>query len=58
MHYLIHHLSEGKMQLLSPEELDPMEQEAYAVRGEKFLRERSILKRELSRLTGLPIPQI
>lgn len=58
MHYLIHHLSEGKMQLLRPEELDPREQEAYAVRGEKFLRERSILKRELSRLTGLPIPQI
>ena len=58
MHYIIHHLNVGKVQLLHPDELDAKEREAYAVRGEPFLRERSILKHELARLTGLPAPQI
>lgn len=58
MHYLLYNMTETKVQLLRPEELDATEQTAYAKRGELFLKERSILRHELARHTGIPAAQV
>lgn len=60
MHYLVYHLSSPTpdLQLLSPADLDTTEQAAYARRGERYLRERTLLKRELERLCGIPAREI
>lgn len=58
MHYLVYNLNTATAELLSPAELDEREQAAYARRGERYLRMRSLLKRELARLTGAPASAI
>lgn len=52
MHYLVYHLSHTQAPLLDPAVLDPTEQAAYARRGERYLLERTLLRRELARLCG------
>lgn len=52
MHYLVYNLSHIRGPLLSADALDATEQEAYARRGEPYLKERTLLRRELARLTG------
>lgn len=58
MHYLVYHLESAETSLLHPEQLDPTEREAHAVRGERFLKERSLLRHALERLTGIPAEHI
>lgn len=58
MHYLIYHADSPCPPLLKPDELDAVEQEAFSRRGESYLRIRSILKRELARLSGVPAESI
>ena len=58
MHYLIYQLDEPCPTLLSPETLDPTEQEAYRRRGKRYLHIRTLLKRELSRHSGEPAERI
>lgn len=58
MHYLIYHLPTAHTRLLPPDALDPREQAAYARRGESYLLERTLLRRELARLTGEPAERI
>lgn len=52
MHYLLYQLSTVQADLLPPEALDATEQQAYARRGQRYLLIRTLLKRELARLTG------
>lgn len=58
MHYLIYDMRHTTAPLLSPADLDPHEQAAYATRGERYLLERSLLKHELQRLTGIPAREL
>ena len=58
MQYLIYHMPDVAVQMLDPEELDATEQAAYRTRGEPFLRERSILRRELGTRIGAPASQV
>lgn len=58
MHYLVYDLRSAQAPLLSPEHLDDREKAAYAVRGERYLLERSLLRHELQRLTGIPAQQL
>lgn len=58
MHFLVYHLPDVEVRLLRPDELDAVERAAYAVRGEDYLRERSLLRRELERRTGVAAAQL
>lgn len=58
MHYLLYDLQRPAPSLLSPADLDPREQAAYAARGERYLHIRSLLKQELQRLIGIPAAEI
>lgn len=58
MHYLVYHLPSVTVELLSPQNLDARERAAYAARGESYLTMRSLLKRELARLTGQAAEEI
>lgn len=58
MHYLVYDLRHTSAPLLTPAELDSREQAAYARRGERYLLERSLLKYELQRLSGIPAGEI
>lgn len=54
MHYLVYHPEQlqAPLPLLDPATLDATEQAAYAVRGEPYLVERTLLRRELARISG------
>lgn len=58
MHYLVYNLSRVQLPLLQPEQLDPTERAAYARRGLPYLTERTLLRRELARLSGIPAAEI
>lgn len=58
MHYLVYNLRTVHTDLLSPASLDPQEQAAYARRGSRYLLIRTLLKRELARLSGEPAEDI
>lgn len=59
MHYLIYDLRHPQeTELLPINSLDATESAAYAQRGERYLLTRSLLKRELSRLSGIPAEDI
>ena len=58
MHYLVYNLSRVQIPLLPPEALDAAEQESYAKRGKSYLLERTLLRREIERLTGTPASSI
>lgn len=58
MHYLLYRLSTAQVELLPPDALDTQERKAWARRGKDYLVMRSLLKRELSRLCGIPAQEI
>lgn len=58
MHYLIYQPGSASQPLLPPAALDAEEQQTYARRGLPYLQERTLLRRELARLSGIPAEDI
>ena len=52
MHYLVYDMHSVQVPLPDPQQLDAVERVFFAARGEIFLRQRALLRTELSRLIG------